>query len=167
MRTGLLPLLARYRGASDAAWPQATGALAKIGGKDLAGVSPDLLRPIMAAKDVAGDETGPRRKIAATVFDSFAPQLDLSFAAAVYGLPLEIGEVDAPDRRGDRSRNADAQRRTALGLGGAGRHTLGGCLGGFGFFGRGERPEVDGARRVVVLQKQLCANDGDRGKLLL
>ena len=48
--------------------------------------SPDLLRPIMAAKDVAGDETGPRRQIAGTVFDSFAPQLDLSFAAAVYGL---------------------------------------------------------------------------------
>ena len=27
-----------------------------------------------------------RRQIARTVFDSFAPQLDLSFAAAVYGL---------------------------------------------------------------------------------
>jgi hypothetical protein len=48
--------------------------------------SPDLLRPIVAAKDVAGDEGGPRRRIAETVFDSFAPQLDLSFAAAVYGL---------------------------------------------------------------------------------
>ena len=40
----------------------------------------------MAAKDVANDESGPRRQIARTVFDSFAPQLDLSFAAAVYGL---------------------------------------------------------------------------------
>jgi hypothetical protein len=29
---------------------------------------------------------GPRQQIAATVFDSYAPQLDLSFAAAVYGL---------------------------------------------------------------------------------
>jgi hypothetical protein len=48
--------------------------------------SPDLLRPILAAKDVASDEAGPRRQIAETVFDSFAPQLDLSFAAAVYGL---------------------------------------------------------------------------------
>ncbi len=48
--------------------------------------SPDLLRPIVAAKDVAADEGGPRRQIAETVFDSFAPQLDLSFAAAVYGL---------------------------------------------------------------------------------
>lgn len=47
---------------------------------------PDLLSPIVAAKDVAGAETGPRRQIAQTVFDSFAPQLDLSFAAAVYGL---------------------------------------------------------------------------------
>jgi hypothetical protein len=47
--------------------------------------SPDLLRPIIAAKDVAEDEGG-RRQITATVFDSFAPQLDLSFAAAVYGL---------------------------------------------------------------------------------
>jgi hypothetical protein len=48
--------------------------------------SPDLLRPIIAAKDVAEDEGGSRRQIAATVFDSFAPQLDLSFAAAAYGL---------------------------------------------------------------------------------
>jgi Protein of unknown function (DUF2937) len=48
--------------------------------------SPDLLRPIAAARDVAGDEAGPRRQIARTVFDSFAAQLDLSFAAAVYGL---------------------------------------------------------------------------------
>jgi hypothetical protein len=44
------------------------------------------LRPIVAAKDVAGDEAGARRQIAETVFDSFAPQLDLSFAAAVSGL---------------------------------------------------------------------------------
>jgi Protein of unknown function (DUF2937) len=48
--------------------------------------SPDLLRPIVAAEDVAGDDAGPRRQIARTVFDSFAPQLDLSFAAALYGL---------------------------------------------------------------------------------
>lgn len=46
--------------------------------------SPDLLRPIIAAKDVAEDEGG--RQIAETVFHSFAPQLDLSVAAAVYGL---------------------------------------------------------------------------------
>ena len=43
-------------------------------------------RSSLAAKDVAGDEAGPRRQIAETVFDSFSPQLDLSFAAAVYGL---------------------------------------------------------------------------------
>jgi hypothetical protein len=48
--------------------------------------TPDLLRPIVAAEDLAGDETGSRRQIARTVFDSFAPQLDLSFAAAIYGL---------------------------------------------------------------------------------
>ena len=48
--------------------------------------SPDLLRPIIAAKDVAEDKGGSHRHIAATVFDSFAPQLDLSFAAAAYGL---------------------------------------------------------------------------------
>jgi Protein of unknown function (DUF2937) len=46
----------------------------------------DLLRPIAAARDVAGDEGGPRRQIARTVFDSYVPQLDLSFAAAIYGL---------------------------------------------------------------------------------
>jgi hypothetical protein len=48
--------------------------------------SPDLLRPIAVAKDVAADDGGSRRQIAQTVFHSFAPQLDLSFAAAVYGL---------------------------------------------------------------------------------
>jgi hypothetical protein len=48
--------------------------------------SPDLLRPIAAASDVAGDVGGSRRQIAETVFDSFTPQLDLSFAAAIYGL---------------------------------------------------------------------------------
>ena len=48
--------------------------------------SPDLLRPIIAAKDVAEDEGDRRRQIAEPAFDSFAPQLDLSFAAAIYGL---------------------------------------------------------------------------------
>ena len=48
--------------------------------------APEVLRPIVAAEDVAGDETGSRRQISRTVFDSFAPQLDLSFAAAIYGL---------------------------------------------------------------------------------
>lgn len=46
----------------------------------------DLLRPIEAAEDVVADADGPRRQIARTVFDSFAPQLDLSFSAAAYGL---------------------------------------------------------------------------------
>jgi hypothetical protein len=46
----------------------------------------ELLRPIAAARDVLVDETGPRRQIAQTVFESYAPQLDLSFAAAMYGL---------------------------------------------------------------------------------
>ena len=44
------------------------------------------MRPIIAAKEVAEDEGGSRRQIDATVSDSFAPQLDLSFAAAAYGL---------------------------------------------------------------------------------
>ena len=44
------------------------------------------MRPIVPAKDVAEDGGGPRRQIAATIFDSYAPQLDLYFAAAVYGL---------------------------------------------------------------------------------
>ena len=45
-----------------------------------------LLRPIVAAGDVAADQSGARRQIAHTVFDSFAFQLDLSSSAAVYGL---------------------------------------------------------------------------------
>jgi len=48
--------------------------------------SPDLLRPIIAAKDVAAEDGGSRRQIAQTALHSFAPQLDLSSAAAVYGL---------------------------------------------------------------------------------
>ena len=47
---------------------------------------PDLWRPITAARDVLDDDTGARRQIAQTVFESFVPQLDLSFAAAIYGL---------------------------------------------------------------------------------
>jgi len=48
--------------------------------------SPDLLRPLIAAKDVIENRGGPGRQIAETALESFAPQLDLSFAAAVYGL---------------------------------------------------------------------------------
>jgi hypothetical protein len=48
--------------------------------------APDLLRPIVAAKDVVAHEEGPRHQIARTVLDSFVPQLDLSFASAIYGL---------------------------------------------------------------------------------
>jgi hypothetical protein len=40
----------------------------------------------VAAEDVAADQSGARRRIADTVFDSFALQLDLSFTAPVYGL---------------------------------------------------------------------------------
>jgi hypothetical protein len=46
---------------------------------------PDLWRPI-TARDVLNDDAGARRQIAQTVFESFAPQLDLSFATAIYGL---------------------------------------------------------------------------------
>jgi hypothetical protein len=47
---------------------------------------PELVRPIAAACDVFVDKSGPRRQIAQTVFESYAAQLDLSFAAAIYGL---------------------------------------------------------------------------------
>ena len=47
---------------------------------------PDLWRPIAAARDALNDDTDARRQIAQTVFESFPPQLDLSFAAAIYGL---------------------------------------------------------------------------------
>ena len=45
-----------------------------------------FLRPIIAVKDFAEDEAGWRRQITEMVFESIAPQLDLSFAGAVYGL---------------------------------------------------------------------------------
>jgi len=47
---------------------------------------PDLLRPVAVAGDVIADDGGARRQIAQTVFESYAPQLDLSFAAVIYGL---------------------------------------------------------------------------------
>ena len=56
--------------------------------------APQLVRPIIAAKDIAGDEGGARRQIIRTVFDRFVPQLDLSFAAVVYGLAgLFVGSL--------------------------------------------------------------------------
>ena len=55
---------------------------------------PDLLRPMAAARDIFSDDSGVRRQIAQTVFESYAPQLDLSFAAAIYGLVgLFIGSL--------------------------------------------------------------------------
>ena len=57
---------------------------------------PDLWRPITAASDVLNDDAGARRQIAQTVFGSFAPQLDLTFAAAIYGLAgLFLGSLIA------------------------------------------------------------------------
>src|SRR4029077_9906784 len=47
---------------------------------------PALWRPSTAARDVLNDDTDTRHQIAQTVFESFAPQFDLSFAAAIYGL---------------------------------------------------------------------------------
>jgi hypothetical protein len=45
-----------------------------------------LLTPRNSDLLAAEDEGDRRRQIAEAVFDSFAPQLDLSFAAAIYGL---------------------------------------------------------------------------------
>ena len=47
LRGGLPPLVARYQAPADLAWPQALAALGKIGGKDVEGVDPRLLRPMM------------------------------------------------------------------------------------------------------------------------
>jgi hypothetical protein len=47
LRGGLPPLVARYQAPADLAWPQAMAAFGKIGGKDMAGVDPRLLRPMM------------------------------------------------------------------------------------------------------------------------
>jgi len=47
LRGGLPPFVARYQAPADLAWPQALNALTKIGGKDVAGVDPKLLRPMM------------------------------------------------------------------------------------------------------------------------
>jgi hypothetical protein len=47
LRGGLPPLVARYQAPADLAWPQALAAFGKIGGKDMAGIDPKLLRPMM------------------------------------------------------------------------------------------------------------------------
>lgn len=47
LRGGLPPLVARYQAPADLAWPQAVAAFGKIGGKDMAGIDPRLLRPMM------------------------------------------------------------------------------------------------------------------------
>jgi hypothetical protein len=47
LRGGLPPLVARYQASADLAWPQALTALGKMGGKEVAGVDPRLLRPMM------------------------------------------------------------------------------------------------------------------------
>ena len=58
LRGGLPPFVARYQAPADLAWPQALNALTKIGGKDIAGVDPRLLRPMMGpmlATTIAND----------------------------------------------------------------------------------------------------------------
>jgi hypothetical protein len=47
LRGGLSPLVARYQAPADLAWPQAMAAFGKIGGKDMVGIDPKLLRPMM------------------------------------------------------------------------------------------------------------------------
>jgi hypothetical protein len=47
LRGGLPSLLARYQAPADAAWPPAMTVFAKIGGKELKGVDPKLLRPLI------------------------------------------------------------------------------------------------------------------------
>jgi hypothetical protein len=54
LRGGLPPFVARYQAPADLAWPQAVGALTKIGGKDIAGVDPKLLRPMMGPMIATG-----------------------------------------------------------------------------------------------------------------
>lgn len=53
LRTGLPALVAKYRPASDAAWPQAMAAIGKLGGKELAGLDPALVRS-MAGPMIGG-----------------------------------------------------------------------------------------------------------------
>ena len=58
LRGGLPALVARYQAPADLAWPQALAAFAKIGGKDVAGLDPRLLRPMvgpMLATTIADD----------------------------------------------------------------------------------------------------------------
>lgn len=62
LRGGLPPLLARYQGPADNAWPQALAAFAKIGGKEVAGLDPRLLRPMVGPMigTMIADDIKPR-----------------------------------------------------------------------------------------------------------
>jgi hypothetical protein len=76
--------------------------------------APDLLHPIVA-KDVAAHKEGSRHQIARTVLDSFVPQLDFSFASAVYGHRFVLRERrchrPVPERELHLSRFSEALRR--------------------------------------------------------
>lgn len=48
LRAGLPTLVARYRGDGDAAWRSAKPAIAKLGGDQLKGVDPDMIRPMIS-----------------------------------------------------------------------------------------------------------------------
>jgi hypothetical protein len=59
LRAGLPALVARYRGDGDAAWRSAKPVITKLGGDQLKGVDPDMLRPMigtllgpLVAKDI-------------------------------------------------------------------------------------------------------------------
>lgn len=58
LRNGRAALVAKYRPAADAAWPQAMNAVNKLGGKELAGVDPTLVKsmagPMIAAAVAQG-----------------------------------------------------------------------------------------------------------------
>lgn len=61
LRSGLAPLLDRYRPAAEAAWPQASTAFTKLAGKDLEGIDPKLVRPMIGpmVAELVGQELKP------------------------------------------------------------------------------------------------------------
>ncbi|MBN8807390.1 MAG: hypothetical protein J0I47_04005 [Sphingomonas sp.] len=74
LRGGLGALVGRYRVAADAAWPQASLAIAKIGSADMKGVDPAMLRPMIGPM-IAQMATDKMKPADCVLVDRLATQL--------------------------------------------------------------------------------------------
>lgn len=96
LRAGLPPLVARYQASADAAWPKAMDVFAKIGGKELRGVDPKLLRPLVGPMmgNMIADELKPADCPTADRMVTLLEPLPPSSLAELIVLFAELGGKD-------------------------------------------------------------------------